>query len=602
LRIFSRVLLLILSLLGLALAVVLYYVLNPKLPDYVPVDQVHYQDQWTTADRQVYYFTPQGTQVKGLRYDWFTALELPFSEQRFAEPAYLARFGFLVDPRQQATPQNPGNLPAGFARHKNAGSNAEFLDITCAACHTGELRFNGQALRIDGGAAQHVLPSSVPTLRGGSFGQALVASLTATYYNPLKFRRFAHNVLGDQYDAQYDQLRQDFKKSLDTFLKVAWNDTHRGLYPTEEGPGRTDAFGRIANASFGDAISPDNYRIANAPVDYPQLWDMWTFDWVQWNGSAQQPMARNIGEALGVGATLDFFDSAGQPLKGEARYPSSVRVRDLNLIEETLQRLKPPTWPEALFGAVDKPLAARGRALFAENCAGCHVPSVTLVNGRPVQQLKMLPVDYIGTDPGTASNIANQRYDLSALQWDPAELAQLNVELHPTPTEPLDLRSLSVAKGLAYVTAFVEEHAYRAAGITPAERPRLDGYGLPIGVRKLWAYKARPLAGVWATPPFLHNGSVPTLYQLLSPQYERSRTFYKGTFDYDPRHLGYRTEAFKNAFLFDTNITGNHNSGHEFRAGKRGNGVIGRGLEPEERWALLEYLKVLGGPLEQQLP
>jgi mono/diheme cytochrome c family protein len=447
-----------------------------------------------------------------------------------------------------------------------------------------------------------VLPSSVPTLRGGSFGQALVASLASTYYNPLKFRRFAHSVLGDQYDAQYDQLRQDFKKSLDNFLKVAWNDTHRGLYPTEEGPGRTDAFGRIANASFGDAISPDNYRIANAPVDYPQLWDMWTFDWVQWNGSAQQPMARNIGEALGVGATLAFFDSAGQPLKGDARYPSSVRVRDLNRIEETLQRLKPPTWPEALFGAIDKPLAARGRALFAENCAACHVPSVSEVNGRPVQQLKMLPVDYIGTDPGTASNIADQRYDLSALQWDPAELAQLNVELHPTPTEPLDLRSLSVAKGLAYVTAFVEEHAYRAAGITPAERPRLDGYGLPIGVRELRAYKARPLAGVWATPPFLHNGSVPTIYQLLSPQYERSRTFYKGTFDYNPRHLGYRTEAFKNAFLFDTRITGNHNSGHEFRAGKRGNGVIGRGLEPEERWALLEYLKVLGGPLEQQLP
>ncbi|MEN4946923.1 di-heme-cytochrome C peroxidase [Pseudomonas proteolytica] len=601
-RIFSRALRLILSLLGLGLAVVLYYVANPKLPDYVPVQQVHYQDQWSAADRQVYYFTPQGTQVKGLRYNWFSALELPFSEQRFAEPANLARFGFLVDPRQQATPQNPGNLPVGFARHKNAGGNDEFLDITCAACHTGELRFNGQALRIDGGSAQHVLPSSVPTLRGGSFGQALVASLASTYYNPLKFRRFAHRVLGDQYDAQYDQLRQDFKKSLDNFLKVAWNDTHRGLYPTEEGPGRTDAFGRIANASFGDAISPENYRIANAPVDYPQLWDMWTFDWVQWNGSAQQPMARNIGEALGVGATLAFFDSAGQPLQGDARYPSSVRVRDLNLIEETLQRLKPPTWPEALFGAIDKPLAARGRALFTENCAACHVPSVSEVNGRPVQQLKMLAVDYIGTDPGTASNIADQRYDLSALQWDPAELAQLNVELHPAPTEPLDLRSLSVAKGLAYVTAFVEEHAYRAAGITPAERPRLDGFGLPIGVRELRAYKARPLAGVWATPPFLHNGSVPTLYQLLSPQYERSRTFYKGTFDYNPRHLGYRTEAFKNAFLFDTSITGNHNSGHEFRAGKRGNGVIGRGLEPEERWALLEYLKVLGGPLEQQLP
>ena len=89
---------------------------------------------------------------------------------------------------------------------------------------------------------------------------------------------------------------------------------------------------------------------------------------------------------------------------------------------------------------------------------------------------------------------------------------------------------------------------------------------------------------------------------MLSPQDERSTTFYKGTFDYDPRHLGFQTGAFKNAFLFDTKITGNHNSGHEFRAGQRGNGVIGRGLLPQERWALLEYLKVLGGPLEQQLP
>lgn len=81
---------------------------------------------------------------------------------------------------------------------------------------------------------------------------------------------------------------------------------------------------------------------------------------MQWNGSAQQPMARNIGEALGVGATLNFFDAQGQPLKGDARYPSSVRVRDLNRIEETLQRLKPPTWPEELFGSIDKPLAAKG--------------------------------------------------------------------------------------------------------------------------------------------------------------------------------------------------------------------------------------------------
>ena len=601
-RLFFRLLVLFAVLLGLGLAVVLYYVANPKLPAWSPVQQVHYLEQWSASDRETYYFTPQGTQVKGLHYDWFKALELPFSQQRFAAPEYLARFGFLIDPNQRATPNNPGNLPVGFARHQNPGSQDEFLDITCAACHTGELRFNGQAVRIDGGSAQHVLPSSVPTLRGGSFGQALVASLTSTYYNPWKFERFARNVLGQDYDARHQQLRKDFKVSLDTFLKVAWNDTHRGLYPTEEGPGRTDAFGRIANASFGDAISPANYRVANAPVDYPQLWDMWTFDWVQWNGSAQQPMARNIGEALGVGATLNFFDANGQPLEGDARYPSSVRLRDLHLIEQTLQRLKPPAWPEELLGAVDKTQAAKGRELFTENCAGCHVPRSVQSEGRWVQHLKMLPVEFIGTDPGAANNIADHRFDLTALQWDPAELAQLDVQLQPTPTESLDLSKLSSAKGLAYVTAFVGNRAYREANIPTAERPNMDGFGLPIGVRELRAYKARPLAGVWATAPFLHNGSVPSLYQLLSPQDERATTFYKGTFEYDPRHLGYRTEAFTNGFMFDTRITGNHNSGHEFRAGKRGDGVIGRLLQPEERWALLEYLKVLGGPLEAQLP
>ncbi|KDD67315.1 di-heme-cytochrome C peroxidase [Pseudomonas mandelii] len=601
-RLLFRLLVLFAVLLGLGLAVVLYYVANPKLPAWSPVQQVHYLEQWSASDRETYYFTPQGTQVKGLRYDWFKALELPFSQQRFAAPEYLARFGFLIDPSQRPTPNNPGNLPVGFARHQNPGSQDEFLDITCAACHTGELRFNGQAVRIDGGSAQHVLPSSVPTLRGGSFGQALVASLTSTYYNPWKFERFARNVLGQDYEARHQQLREDVKVSLDTFLKVAWNDTHRGLYPTEEGPGRTDAFGRIANASFGDAISATNYRVANAPVDYPQLWDMWTFDWVQWNGSAQQPMARNIGEALGVGATLNFFDADGQPLKGDARYPSSVRLGDLHLIEQTLQRLKPPAWPEELLGAIDKTQAAKGRELFTENCAGCHVPRSVQSNGRWVQHLKMLPVEFIGTDAGAANNIADHRFDLTALQWDPSELAQLDVQLQPKPTESLDLSKLSSAKGLAYVTAFVGNRAYREANIPTAERPDMDGFGLPIGVRELRAYKARPLAGVWATAPFLHNGSVPSIYQLLSPQDERATTFYKGTFEYDPRHLGYRTEAFANGFMFDTRITGNHNSGHEFRAGKRGNGVIGRWLQPEERWALLEYLKVLGGPLEAQLP
>ncbi len=600
-RFIYRSLLVLLFVVFVALAVVLHYTARPNLPRYEPVQNLRYLDQWSAAERQLYYFTPQGTQVKGLHYDWFTALELPFSQERFAAPEYMARFGFLTEPHQQPSAANPGNLPVGFARHRNDGDNAEYLDITCAACHTGELRVNGQAVRIDGGTAQHVLPSSVPTLKGGSFGQALVSSLAATYYIPWKWSRFAHRVLGDRYDSDKDTLRKQFKASLDTFAHTAWNDWHRGLYPTQEGPGRTDAFGRIANATFGDAISPANYRVANAPVDYPQLWDIWTFDWVQWTGSAQQPMARNVGESLGVGATLKFFDEHGQPLTGDERYASSVRVKDLYSIEETLQHLKAPAWPEDILGKVDLNKAAAGRALFTANCAGCHVPPTHMEGQRPVREMVLVPTDTIGTDPTAANNIATYRYDVSSLKWTPEELKGLGVTVYPDPGL-LDLTKVSVAQGLAYVTAFVERHAYKAAGIDAADQPRYNGFGLPIGVLEKLAYKARPLAGVWATPPFLHNGSVPSVYQLLSPQDERQRTFYRGTFEYDPVNLGYRTERFDAAFLYDTAITGNHNSGHEFRDGPRGRGVIGRYLQPDERRALIEYLKVLGGPLEEKLP
>ncbi|MFP3547623.1 hypothetical protein SB748_30045, partial [Rhizobium sp. SIMBA_035] len=122
-RLFYRVLSGIALILALGLCIVIYFIANPKLPTYTAPQHVHYQDQWSEADRQIYYYTPQGTQVKGLQYNWFSALELPFSTQRFAAPEYLARFGFLVDPKQQPSAANPANLPVGFTRHLNPGSH-----------------------------------------------------------------------------------------------------------------------------------------------------------------------------------------------------------------------------------------------------------------------------------------------------------------------------------------------------------------------------------------------------------------------------------------------------------------------------------------------
>ncbi len=109
-------------------------------------------------------------------------------------------------------------------------------------------------------------------------------------------------------------------------------------------------------------------------------------------------------------------------------------------------------------------------------------------------------------------------------------------------------------------------------------------------------YKARPLDGIWATAPFLHNGAVPNLYELLSPVAERSETFYLGSRLFDPEKVGYNTGRIEGGFELDTSQPGNSNKGHEFKGAKddkKGDGVIGRYLGPEERKALIEYLKSL---------
>ena len=146
----------------------------------------------------------------------------------------------------------------------------------------------------------------------------------------------------------------------------------------------------------------------------------------------------------------------------------------------------------------------------------------------------------------------------------------------------------------------------------------MNGYR-PNGIQAPLAYKARPLNGVWATPPYLHNGSVPNVYALLSPASERPKIFYLGRREFDPFCMGYQITAtaapkdkpdlrclgdkadssegeFDGGFRFDTTIRGNRNTGHEFDGPENAPqkvGVIGRKLSPEERRALVEFLKTI---------
>jgi hypothetical protein len=119
---------------------------------------------------------------------------------------------------------------------------------------------------------------------------------------PWKFDRFAQRVLGPGYPKSKPELKSAVWATIKAMLGSGQNNPLRKLYPVHEGFGRTDALGRIGNTAFGDHLAKGNYQVGDAPVSYPYLWNIWKFDWVQYNGSVAQPLARNIGEALGVGA------------------------------------------------------------------------------------------------------------------------------------------------------------------------------------------------------------------------------------------------------------------------------------------------------------
>jgi mono/diheme cytochrome c family protein len=717
----------VLAVLAAVLAAVVFvvFVVYPSktIPNYEHVDDYVYLDQgWgataDTPDRQTYYYTPQGTSmpqgafITPLRYAWFVNLEMPLDEHRFAEAEHLQRYRFIVDP--QPTPRNPDRLPVGFTRHFDAALGEYVLDVTCAACHTGEIHAHKDgktyAIRIDGGQAMHAFTD----MQRGAFGPTLVASMLSTWANPWKFDRFARKVIGQRYPQGKSVLRDQLFATIKAFATQGQNSPLRHLYPVQEGFGRTDALGRIANTVFGDHLVASNYQTANAPVSFPYVWNIWKFDWVQYNGSVKQPLARNIGEALGVGAVINLTDTYGNPVPAEQRYLTSVNLPNLDRIEHTLQKLTPPRWPEQLLGPIDQELAARGRTLFEEHCQGCHGPHPA---DRAEQQasapgksspddewkIEVIPIEHIGTDPNAGNGFMQRHYDLTAAGLTREELGRVLRPLlvrnlardaryrleeviagrraknqdvgqlpallaaYPDPNanevasipqasfvaiaaamgappprpagevwdcdlncqtraliddvthgqadidqqlNKIDVAHLTEGEGLNVLGLLIKAKYFADNKVSYARQQCLEGFGILDLPQQIAGYKPRPLEGVWATPPFLHNGSVPNLYQMLLPPDQRSKRFFVGRRDFDAKYVGYVSEPADpdeaDGFWLDTSKDGNHNTGHAFiatpeqlsanhadpKAHPLPSGVIGPLLSDDERWALVEYLKV----------
>ena len=106
--------------------------------------------------------------------------------------------------------------------------------------------------------------------------------------------------------------------------------------------------------------------------------------------------------------------------------------------------------------------------------------------------------------------------------------------------------------------------------------------------RKTGGYANQPLDGIWARSPYLHNGSVPTLRDLLEPSGNRPSVWYRGSDLYDLKKVGYRSdlEAGTELFRYDVSSPGNSNKGHE-------GALYGTELPPSDKDALVEYMKAL---------
>ena len=206
--------------------------------------------------------------------------------------------------------------------------------------------------------------------------------------------------------------------------------------------------------------------------------------------------------------------------------PTTIDFDAIHRVADWLWELPAPKYPYE----IDPELAAAGKSIYENNCASCHA-----FDGAKVGTVT--PIDEIGTDPG--------RLD-------------------------------------SYTTEFLKKQRTLFAGISyQGEDQQFRHF------QKTNGYANMPLDGVWLRAPYLHNGSVPTLTDLLEPPANRPETFYRGYDVFDRDKVGFVSDVAeengKQYFKFDTTLPGNGNSGH----------LYGTNLSQTDKIALVEYLKQL---------
>lgn len=594
---------------------------------------------WSDEERRWWYTTSQGSRVLPL--SWFQALEKPGSTEDsqtlFMSEEFMSELGYIPNPDRS---ENKYGLPLGFAVDHDPTRDADLMcdtfpetcdsftmreawvGMNCAACHTNEIEFGEHRIRIEG----------APTLADFQrFEEGLLISLKETKADRARFDRFARGVLGAQ---QSVPKRQSLERMLDEQITWWQKLEAKNAGPVRYGHGRLDAQGHILNKIALTTLVEDQPTTikADAPASYPFIWNTSQQGKIQWNGIASNilninilghntdvgALIRNVSEVIGVFAHIDT--NRGKAWRG---YDSSVRLENLVNLERQLESLHSPRWPEDVLGAIDWDKATKGKEVFDRlDCVSCHQRLAPEDTTSPLQE-RMSPLMEAATDVFLACNTflhqtksgnfgGQRKFGLGgqkiAKDQDFTHLMLVNA-------------SFGAIMGQADELIRVIFSDDRPQGGDERALVQLREVlpGVPEGDKKdqateclsedhpLLAYKARSLNGIWATAPYLHNGSVPTLYDLMLPARMRNvadpdapklakgavtrpEIFGVGSRVFDPVNVGFVTDLDANPFEFRARneagepIPGNFNSGHDYGTST---------LSEEDRRALVEYLKTL---------
>lgn len=537
---------------------------------------------WTPAARADFYTRDQGSRL--IPYAWAKALKAPNGAPFLADG--LARYGYL------ANPANANGLPVGFMTGSAGGT--PYLAMNCSACHTRQIVVDNTEFRVDGGPALVDFQALLKDLDAAV--EAVLASASA-------FDAFAEKVLGPGAPpAKVAALKQE----VSAYHLREHTLVTRALPPQGWGLGRLDAVSMIFNRLVGMDIGPppsllipENIALADAPVRYPFLWNAPKQDRTQWpgfskNGDDLFALTRNLGQVYGV---FGIFRPSRQGNRVDFLAGNSIQWKGLRHIEDLVRKIGPPRWPWAL----DTALVDQGKRIYerrTENggCAECHGKRPGAFRFVPPRSTWATPLCDVGTD---SREYAILKRTVKSGVFEGAK-APVGQPVGAT-SDTFTLLGVSVIGAIFQQTFGVSLFKYggEAAAVTPKKhKPAADQLLAtykpaapdPCGGKAgQFKYESRVMEGIWAAAPYLHNGSVPTLADLLKPPRNRPNKFEVGN-RYDTALVGLARNQAPGAQERDTRgcgeddlKSGESRCGHDF----------GTDLSDSEKRAMLEYLKAI---------